>query len=132
MKIKIEKPLLLHLDLVEIDERTPSMEMKVAVDIDQFGHRLEYRGCVWLECSVWDAFVVGLKSLGETPARLVDMEHYFTFSLEALSKETELSWEMKKVGLVSEDVTEASFRSKIDEDTLAHIRAQFIQFQRWW
>ena len=131
MEIKIEKPFCLYLDVAETDEHVPSMRMQVVIAVQQFGHSLEYRGNVWFDCSVWDTFVTGLNGVGEGVAQLVDMGGHFTLWLGAVSGTPVISWEMRKAG-VTGAVATASFRSPIDEDTLAHVKNQFTQFDRWW
>jgi hypothetical protein len=131
MEIKIEKPFCLCLDVVEADEHVPSMRMQVMIDVQQFGHRLEYHGNVWFDCAVWDAFVAVLNSIGKGEAKLVDMGGHFTLWLGEVSGKSVISWELKKAD-VTGAITTAAFRSPIDEDTLAHVKEQFMQFDRWW
>ncbi|KVM72542.1 hypothetical protein [Burkholderia ubonensis] len=131
MEIKIEKPFRLRLDVVETDEHVPSMRMQVMIDVQQFGHRLEYRGNVWIDCSAWDTFVAGLNAIGEGKAELVDMGGHFTLWLEVVSEKSTISWEMRKADITGA-VAAAAFCSPIDEDTLAHLKNQFAQFDRWW
>jgi hypothetical protein len=131
MEIKIEKPFRLYLDVVETDEHVPSMRMQIVIDVQQFGHSLEYRGSVWFDCSVWDTFVAGLNSTDDGEAQLVDMGGHFTLRLGAVSGKPSISWEMRKAG-VTGAVATAAFRSPIDEDTLAHVKNQFVRFDRWW
>jgi hypothetical protein len=131
MEIKIEKPFCLKLDVIEIDEHVPSMRMHVTIDVHQVGHGFEYRGDVWFDCSVWDLFVTGLKSIGEWEAQLVDMGGDFTLWVEAGAERLEISWEMNKTDVTGATAA-ATFRAPIDEDTLAHVKNQFMQFDTWW
>jgi hypothetical protein len=131
MKTKIEKPFRLHLDLVDTDEHVPSMRMQVVIDVQQFGHRLEYRGNMWFDCTIWDTFVAGLNDIGEDKIELVDMGGHFTLSVGAVSRKLMMSCEVKKAD-VTGAVATAAFRAPIDEDTLAHVKNQFMQFDRWW
>lgn len=66
MIINIEKPLRLCLGVVETDEHVPSMRMQIAVDVQQFGHKLAYRGNAWFDCTTWDTFVQGLAAAPDT------------------------------------------------------------------
>jgi len=101
------------------------------IEVQQFGHSLEYRGNMWVDCSAWDTFVTRLNSVGKGEAKLVDMGGHFTLCLVAAYGGLVFSWEMKKAGLEGA-VAIASFRSPIDEGTLAHVKNQFMQFDRWW
>lgn len=131
MVINIERPFRLCLDVVETDEHVPSMKMKITADVQQFGHRLTYSGCVWFDCTVWDMFVRGFAELDVAEISLVDMGEQFTLKLGTTSGRLELDWEMKKRD-ASGAVTAATFRSPIDADALAHVEHQFKEFGRWW
>ncbi|AXW55678.1 hypothetical protein QN078_25200 [Ralstonia nicotianae] len=131
MEIRIEKPFFLHLDCVEIDENVPSMRMQAVIEVQLFGHILKYHCSLWFDCSVWGAFVASLDSIDMAEASLVDMGGHFVLRLSAISGKPEILWEVKKAA-VSGAVATAAFRSQIDEDTLAHVRRQFTQFESWW
>jgi hypothetical protein len=131
MQIKIEKPLQLHLDIVETDEHVPSMRIQAEVEVTQFGHKLEYHGSLWFDCSVWDTFVASLNSIDATEANLTDMGGHFILRISTLSEKPEISWEIKKVGVTRASLM-ATFHSPIDPDTLAHVKHQFTQFEAWW
>ncbi|WP_316894270.1 hypothetical protein [Ralstonia mannitolilytica] len=131
MEINIEKPFRLHLDVVETDEHVPSMRAQVIIEVRQFGHSLEYRGSLWFDCAVWDAFSERLNSIGEEQAVLVDMGNHFALRLNAIDGQPKIVWEMKKVD-VTGGIATATFQSPIDEDTLAHVKNQFMHFVRWW
>ncbi|MGO4815703.1 hypothetical protein AB4156_40020 [Cupriavidus sp. 2MCAB6] len=127
MEIKIERPLRLHLDVVEMDEHVPSMKTQIIVEVQQFGHRLEYYGSSWFDCTVWDTFVEGLSSLEVREANLVDMGGHFVLRLGVVNGKPYILWEMKKVD-VSGAISTATFRSSIDDDTFAHVKRQFEEF----
>lgn len=73
----------------------------------------------------------GLDSIDMAEASLLDMGGHFVLRLSAISGKPEILWEVKKAA-VSGAVATAAFRSQIDEDTLAHVRRQFTQFESWW
>lgn len=131
MIINIEKPLRLCLDVVETDKHVPSMRMQIAVDVQQFGHKLAYRGYAWFDCTTWDTFVQGLAAPDTTKVSLVDMGDHFSLTLGVVSGRLELAWEMKKRD-TSGAIATATFRSPIDTDTFAHVTLQFKEFERWW
>nr|CUV29546.1 protein of unknown function [Ralstonia solanacearum] len=127
MEIRIEKPFRFYIDVVETGEHVPSMRMQAAIEVRQFGHKLEYHGSLWFDCSVWDSFVAGLSSIDTVEASLFDMGGHFALRLSALSGKPEISWEVKKAALTGAVAT-AEFRSPIDEDTVEYVRRQFTQF----
>lgn len=131
MEIRIEKPFRLHLEVVETEEHIPSMRMQAAIEVQQFGHKLEYHGSLWFDCSVWTAFASGLSGIDTADASLVDMSDHFALRLSAVSGRREIAWEFRKTD-VTGAVSTAAFKSPIDEDTLAHVKHQFEQFEPWW
>ncbi|WP_134167098.1 hypothetical protein [Paraburkholderia caballeronis] len=131
MEIRIEKPFRLSFDVVETDEHVPSMRMQVSAEIQQFGQDISCHGNLWFACAAWDEFVSKLNDLDAVEASLADMNNNFILRLGKSSGAPEISWEIKRSGLDGATVT-AAFRSKIDEDTMAHIKSQIEQFPVWW
>lgn len=131
MELKLKRPFHLHLDVLETDDRIPSMHMRVSVGMQQFGHRFDYRGSLWFDCYVWDAFASGLASIEETAAELVDMGGRFVLRLGLESGASLISLRLEHVDM-SGAVCVLAHRSLIDLDDLAYVRRQFTQFDRWW
>lgn len=131
MEIRIEKPFRLSFDVVETDEHVPSMRMQVSAEIQQFGQDISYHSSLWFACAGWDEFVSRLNDLDAAEASLVDMNNYFVLRLAKSAGIPEMSWEIKRTGLDGATVT-AAFSSRIDEDTMAHIKSQIEQFPVWW
>lgn len=131
MEIKIDRPFQLKLEVVATDEHVPSMKADVSVQVQQFGHCLEYRGSLWFECSSWETFVSDLNGIDKTPAKIMDMDDCFVLALGADSGKPEILWEMKKIALDGSIAT-AACRFPTDFDTLAHVKRQFTDFPQWW
>lgn len=131
MEIKIEKPFLMQLDVIETDDNIPSMKANVSIHVQQFLHVLEYQGSMWFDCASWDEFVSSLRRIGDTQARLTDMEGYLSLLLEARSEKREISWEMTKKDGEGNMVT-AACRYHVDTETWADTKQQFTDFHRWW
>ncbi|WP_124982294.1 hypothetical protein [Ralstonia solanacearum] len=131
VEVRIEKPFRLHLDVTETDKRVPSVRVRVAIEVQQFGHIFEYHGSFWFDCSFLHEFAADLNGIDTKEACFVDMEGCFALRLRAISEKLEISCEIKKVALTGVVAT-AAFLSPIDEDTFSHIRRQFAQFESWW
>ncbi|WP_139133410.1 hypothetical protein [Pandoraea sp. ISTKB] len=131
MKMEIARPFRLLVDAVELDERVPSMRVVVEVEADQFGHRFRYSGSLWLECSAWDDFLVGLDGKGEKSSTLVDMRGVFQLELIASSTGHRLAWKFDRRGVDGSSM-DIKYEASMDEDVLAHVLEQFEQFDRWW
>src|SRR5262249_46496755 len=95
MELKLERPFHLHLDVLETDDHIPSMHMHVSARMQQVGHRFDYQGSLWFDCSVWDTFVSGLASIEETAAKLVDMGGHFVLRLGRESGAPLISWSLE-------------------------------------
>ncbi|SDR49211.1 hypothetical protein SAMN05443245_6365 [Paraburkholderia fungorum] len=131
MEIRLEKPFRLSFDVVETDEYVPSMRMQVSAEIQQFGQDINCRSSLWFACSSWDEFASRLNDLDAGEARLADMNNYFVLRLGKPAGIPEISWEIKRSGLDGATVMVA-FSSRLDEDTMAHIKSQIEQFPVWW
>ncbi|CAM2154078.1 conserved protein of unknown function [Pararobbsia alpina] len=131
MKVEINNPLQLCIEVVKLDERMPSMRVQVAMESVQFGHTLRYQGYMWLDCATWDTFVLDLRRLDEGGAELKDMGRHFTLQIKMTSEKPTLVWRFENKA-VAGDAASAEFRAHLDEDELGSIRDQFAQFERWW
>ncbi|MET2527165.1 hypothetical protein [Ralstonia pseudosolanacearum] len=131
MELKLDKPFRLHLDVVATDEHVPSMQIRVSALVLQFGHKFEYQGTMWFDCSAWDMFVAGLTSIDEQAAELLDMGGRFVLQLGMESGTPRISWRLENVDMHGADAA-VVYRSAIDADDFSHVRNQFVQFDRWW
>ena len=131
MELKLERPFHLHLDVLETDDRIPSMQMRVSARMQQFEHRCDYQGSLWFDCSVWDTFASGLSSIEENATELVDMGGHFVLRLGLESGAPLISWRLEHADM-SGAVCVLAYRSLIDPDDLAYVKRQFMQFDRWW
>ena len=131
MKIRIEKPFRLSLDMIETDEYVPSMRMQASAEMQQFGQEVSYHGSLWFACSSWDDFISRLNDLDAGEANLADMNNCFVLRFRKSAETLEMSWEIKRRALDGA-IMALAFSSRIDEDTMAHIKSQFTQFPMWW
>lgn len=132
MKINLERPLSLKLEVVEIDDHVPSMRVEVEIVVKQFQHALQYEGAFWIACEDWDRFKETLGSLERGEAVLQDMNGYFMLGIHQDSSGLSLSWNFTKVDLGGGRKTEVAFSSNIDDDMLGKIKDEFSEFPSWW
>lgn len=133
MKIEIEQPVSLRLEVIDTDDHVPSMRVDAKIVVTQFQQVFSYGGTFWIECASWDGFTqLLLAPLGEEIA-LRDMSGYFTLALCRTNDGLSLVWKYAK-----EDVgnnyrkLEVAFTAAIDDDMLAKIRDEFREFPVWW
>ncbi|HWV06595.1 hypothetical protein [Ralstonia sp.] len=131
MELKLEKPFRLHLDVYEVDERVPSMRMRVVAEVQRLGNRFDYKGNLWFDCATWEAFVSGLNNIEEKATELIDMDDRFVLRLGIDSGAPMISCHFKDVGL-SGTVCTLTYQSPIDLDELAYVKSRFGELNRWW
>lgn len=133
LEIKIEQPFGLRMEVVETDDRVPSMRIEAKILIEQFQHTLSYRGLFWIECAAWSRFVNGLHDVGAKPAVLNDMSDYFSLKVsENPSGKMTLSWEFRKSDVGGCKQAMAAFSSAIDDAMLSRMLEEFAEFPAWW
>lgn len=79
----------LGLDLVEFDERLPSMRFKLYFEVEYLGSCVRYSNeSVWIECAIWDQWLKNLKGIKfekREEAILNDLSHDFVLTLSKKS-----------------------------------------------
>ena len=133
LEIKIEQPCGLRMEVVETDDRVPSMRIEAKILIEQFQHTLSYQGLFWIECANWSRFTEGLHDPAAKPAVLNDMSDYFSLKVgENPSGKMTLSWEFRKDDVGGGKHATAAFSAEIDDAMLSRIRDEFAEFPAWW
>lgn len=133
MKIEIEQPIALRLEVIETDEHVPSMRVNAKIVVTQFQHVFSYDGTFWIECANWDGFTQSLLAPLSEEIALRDISGYFTLALRKTDNGLSLVWKYAKAD-VGDNCRrlEMAFTSAIDDDMLAKIRDEFGEFAAWW
>lgn len=129
MSIKLDYPIKIIFDEVEIDEYLPSIKFRINIKIKQFTQLLAYDGDVWVDCNVWDEFSKGLKDRGS--ALLNDMDDIFIIKIIKSNGFIEFIWSIKREDL-NGNVMSACYRSRISDDVYSVIRNEFLNYPKWW
>jgi hypothetical protein len=133
MKIEIEQPIALRLEVIETDDHVPSMRVNAKIVVTQFQHVFSYDGTFWIECASWDVFTQSLLSPLSEEIVLRDISGYFTLSLCKTDDGLLLIWKYAKADISNNcRRLEMAFTSAIDDDMLAKIRDEFREFPVWW
>lgn len=132
MKIEIEQPISLRLEVFETDDHVPSMHVNVQVVVSQFQHVCRYDGTFWIECASWDRFSDALRDSSWQEAVLQDMSGYFMLALHRTGETLRFVWEYAKTDIGDDRKMKAMFSSKIDDDTFAKIKREVLDFPIWW
>ncbi|WP_147408615.1 hypothetical protein [Paraburkholderia fungorum] len=131
MRIALQDPFSVVIDVVGIDERLPSMQCTVAVKADQFEQRLEYRDHVWISCSAWDSFLRGLASNDCLDPELVDMDRRVALRILKSAISCQVSFEGSRAHLTGM-VCKTMIQAPLHRDDLAVVHRKFADFDRWW
>lgn len=132
MEIEISQPIGLRLEVVETDDRVPSMRVNAQIVVSQFQHTCRYDGAFWIECASWDGFTDSLRASSWRDAILQDISGYFMLALRKIDGGLCLTWEFRKTDVGTNRQMEVAFSSKIDDDMLGKIREEFLGFPVWW
>lgn len=79
MSIKINHPIKIMFDEIEIDNYLPSIKFNIDINMKNFNHLLIYSGEIWIDCHVWEQFSKNLSS--EESAVLTDMNDSFFINI---------------------------------------------------
>ncbi len=133
MKIEIEQPIALRLEVVETDDHVPSMRVSAKIVVAQFQHVFAYDGTFWIECASWDGFTQSLLAPLSEEIVLSDISGYFMLVLRKTNDGLSLIWQYARADVGNNGRRlEIAFTSAIDDDMLAKIRDEFREFPVWW
>ena len=131
MEINFEHPYGFKLDVIEIDERTPSFKVEISIQIAQFIHRCSYGGKLWIECSEWDRFINSLKDDRTGVSTLKSISNDFFLSITKDVSPIIFAWRFFRVDVLKNS-TFMEHKSNIDEDTYSLLKSKFLEFPVWW
>lgn len=125
MDIEIKDPIEISMDVLEIDEHLPSMKFTIIINVRETYYSMAISSEIWVECSVFDAFVNSLKR--KNKATLIDMDNLFQLVIEP----TQLAWCCSKINLdgrLIQGLGEASLTNDIQQKILD----VFEDYPKWW
>jgi hypothetical protein len=132
VKIDFKQPLSFALEVIETDQRIPSMRVNVKVVVAQFQNTCNYEGTFWIECMIWDSFVKSLHGPFEEAVTLRDINGCFLISLQQIDKHLNFVWQFAKTDVGGDRQMKIAFTSEIDDEVLSRIRSEFLEFPVWW
>jgi hypothetical protein len=132
MLIELKKPVELRFEVVETDDHIPSMRVNVMIKVEQYLHTVQYDGCFWIDCSIWDGFAQSLELGALNGALLSDMNDCFKLKIRCDDDERLFSCSLDKADVNNERLMSFAVTSKLDDDTFASVRKAFLDFPVWW
>jgi len=130
MDIKISAPIQVEFDLLESDDRLPSVKFRFFVDTARMASSLHCSGEIWITCSAFDCFLSGLVE-GERPSRLASIDERFLLEIVENDRGIFFCWSWKLEGSFSFS-TSSFVEIPINEDEISAIRNVFDSFPKWW
>ena len=131
MEINFERPYGFKLDVIEIDERTPSFKVEIGIQIEHFIHKCSYAGKLWIECREWDKFILSLKDDKIESSTLKSISNDFILSFTKNVNPILFEWHFFRVDVLKNS-TFMEHKSNIDEDTYSLLKSKFLEFPVWW
>lgn len=131
-QIRFERPFSVRMDVVETDDRVPSLRLDVKIDVSQFHHDLSFRGSVWIECAAWSRFVEALAHLPPQGAMLADMNGRSSMSIQRNGEHHRMSWVLKKTDSSGTQTSTIELVARLDQNELVVIKREFEDFPVWW
>lgn len=127
MDIEIKSPIIITLDVIELDEHIPSLKFNLAIQVDKYNFSLSVSSHVWLECQCFDEFVD--KLLNDDIAHLKDMNGCFELIVNPILGW--LEWSCAKEDLHGY-ITVSKGRERLTDDAKSAMYAAFNDYPKWW
>ena len=129
--INIKIPVSLKMEIVEIDNRLPSFKMEVELNVHHPTGKISYYADdIWFDCLAWDDFISNLQINKRTTVKLENMSNNFRIEVSGESGKFALFCEEMNIG--NGGISSVLFSAPIDDDGIAHIKGQFLSFEKWW
>lgn len=133
--VKINKPINIAFEILEIEDRFPSIKMAVSLNILHSTGHISYKaGNVWFECSRWDEFALSLNKVDIEKSSKVLLESMSeNFLLRISTENNKVAFGVKIIEANSNGgLSEINFSSSIDDDVLGSLKEAFSSLDKWW
>jgi hypothetical protein len=127
MDIKFDSPVKFSMEILEFDERTPSMKVSIGLEVRGFKYGFSVVTTLWLECDAFDEFLSALKR--RSASILVDMERAFELKIDF--SEGSLVWNVSEADL-NGGSSLIKGKRPISDDELACLVGAFDSYPKWW
>lgn len=127
MDIKINDPINIIFNAIEIDEHIPSIKFNILIKVNKFSYSAEVNSQLWIECECFDGFINNMKT--DDIAVLKDMNGFFELILNPAQGWIE--WSCGKEGLDGY-ITLIKGREKLTNESRNALYEAFNDYPRWW
>lgn len=132
MKIKFDHPVLFELDLLEIDDRLPSVKMQLKIAYTGFENKFSHELMLWFDCKDLSKFLSFLNVVNFNNAVLNDIGGIFFMELRSHESEMSLLFRIKRKDLLNNCSSSLEFASSVNKDFYETIKKSFNEFPVWW
>ncbi|WP_445657799.1 hypothetical protein [Achromobacter sp. NCFB-sbj8-Ac1-l] len=129
MDLEISRPMRISFDVLEIEERLPSIKLSFHVDFVGMAYSLSNFGEIWVACNDFDGFVNGLGVNADSRFSSIDGN----FKIDIFKKEEQsfFSWSSRRE-TIQTAVVGSFYESPISNDEIFAIKNNFQSFEKWW
>jgi len=127
MDIEINHPVIIALDVIDLDDHIPSINFNVVIKVHKFSYDLVVNSNLWIECKCLDEFIENMR-YGNI-AHLKGMRGGFELIIN--SSQNYLEWVCEKEDLEG-NIAESKGREKLNDDSMASIYEAFNAYPKWW
>lgn len=127
MDINIDRPIEISIDVIEFDEKIPSIKILLRMVAEKFGRSILVNTTCWLECAVFDEFIHLLRD-GKF-ASIKDMSGDFFMAVDV--KRGKFVWSYANTDL-NGNVMRAGGEEFLVDGAKEKILMEFESFPKWW
>lgn len=136
-EISIKRPISIEIDTIETDSYLPSFKVNIKLIIKHPTGLFSYQANdIWLECSMWDNFILDLNTFNNKPnfsIKLLDISEYFNLAFTK-DKSDEILFKININEPFSGENGEGyiGYQGKLDSNIMDIIKKDFEAFNKWW
>lgn len=133
--IELETPVEVTLELLEFEDRLPSIRMAVALRMNHSTGSASYEATdIWFECSKWDEFVSQLSALnteGNGSTILETLRGYFRIEVVGKAHVHSIAVICREPDIEHGEI-DLRYLKNLDSDDLSIVRSRFLEFDKCW
>jgi hypothetical protein len=133
--IEINGPIYIVMDVLETEDRLPSMKMDLKCKVRHPTGDLSYHANdIWFSCGEWDAFEMAFGKIinrNKGEAILQDLSELFIFKINIEEKVCKITFSCKE-WIIPDSSVVLSGHLNVDKSELDAIKDSFSNFPKWW
>jgi hypothetical protein len=127
MSVIFENPLKFDLDVIDLEESSSTVKMRLKAEVIQFNQKIGYDGTFWILWVDLKEFKDSLLIKNRDLWSIKDIEGYFIFELRDSGAEKSISWRNTRRDVVGNRKVDLFFSASLDVNTFEKIRTDFAE-----